>query len=504
MCCYYRGGAYFMQFLVQNNLEKRGTPIHVVYFFLFFFVYFIVNVTLFSRSGPHWDEILDWQGGATDTYLVAGRWGTYLYRVILGQGAMPWFAGIMAGVYISAAIVLQAKLLKLTVPALGVLYAGLYVACNQWQSQLVYSFQCDSVALGLLFATLSVFVLVNKGRCLLSAVFLTLSLSSYQTNGIYWFVLFVSVILMQNVIQKRTIINAGVVAVVGMLFYFSVQKICMAVAPISSETVAYVQGYQKTTSNWQHMPNYPLSLQLLGIAHYFKRAVLHALGCGESFSLAASTAIIPAVLLIFRYVRREIQNLEKIVRVILVIAVWFAPYALTFVMLGFLGDRVALAAPVSLASLWLLWLRECSLSPKLISVIGVAVFVLLVNAGYNNCVKSRNGNRIHELAVRQLFDMYGHARRTAHDNKMDDFQIVLAFDNSCTVQPEESMFPRYLTDGVLDWYTEHYKLHGMRIARDEEMSEYRESLRALPFWPDLRSMVIRKDKIVIRIPMVAR
>ena len=52
----------------------------------------MVHFTLFDRGGPAWDEILDWKGNGTDAYLISGRFGTYIYRMVMSVGTMHWAA----------------------------------------------------------------------------------------------------------------------------------------------------------------------------------------------------------------------------------------------------------------------------------------------------------------------------------------------------------------------------------------------------------------------------
>ena len=89
-----------MMYSVNSNDQGGFVNKSTICFFACFFIYLLVHFALFSREGPHWDEILDWQGGATDTYLISGRFGTYVYRLVLGEGAMPWLAAIVSGLLV--------------------------------------------------------------------------------------------------------------------------------------------------------------------------------------------------------------------------------------------------------------------------------------------------------------------------------------------------------------------------------------------------------------------
>lgn len=47
---------------------------------------------------------------------------------------------------------------------------------------------------------------------------------------------------------------------------------------------------------------------------------------------------------------------------------------------------------------------------------------------------------------------------------MNDYEIVIFLDETMTFGNDESLLPVNLTSGILNWYTEHYPLNGMRVA----------------------------------------
>ena len=493
-----------MMYSVNNNDQGGFINKSTICFFACFFIYLVVHFALFSREGPHWDEILDWQGGATDTYLISGRFGTYVYRLVLGEGAMPWLAAIISGLFISAAVLLQTRLLKLKGILLCVAYAGIYLACNQWCTQLVYSFQCDSVALGLLWCTLSITCLIEKRRWGWATFFLFLALGTYQSLGLYWAVLWAAVILKNNTIRMGDFILAGGVCIMGLAAYFIANKLFIMVVSPPAETIAYVQGYQKSLSDWYNMPKYPLHLQILGLLHYFKSSVCQAFGIGERFYPAVCTAVIPMTLLIVRYLRNEEAMLTRLVRCLLVLLVWFAPYILSFVMLSETGARVCLAAPVSLASLWILLISEYAFSARSMATGFILLLGLLLKSAYTNCIKARDDAFAHDLAVRQLEDITAFARHIAYDEKLYDYEVVIVFDLTKAVSSKECLVPAYLTNGVLNWYAEHYRLDKMRIATAEEVKMVELSASGVAVWPDVRCVRIDKNKIFITLPSVLK
>ena len=56
-------------------------------FLLFLSAYLFVFMHMLFQFGYHWDETLDFDGTATDTYLANGRWMQALLRYLLGEGA---------------------------------------------------------------------------------------------------------------------------------------------------------------------------------------------------------------------------------------------------------------------------------------------------------------------------------------------------------------------------------------------------------------------------------
>ena len=75
--------------------------------------YFLVYGYIILRFGLNQDEILDFRGEASDSYLAAGRWGIVLYKDFFVSGCSPYIAGIVSGIYLAIAFVVQTRLLRL-------------------------------------------------------------------------------------------------------------------------------------------------------------------------------------------------------------------------------------------------------------------------------------------------------------------------------------------------------------------------------------------------------
>ena len=189
------------------------------WFATFMFLYLLVNAFVLMRPSPHWDEILDWNGQATDTYLVAGRWAGWMYRMVFGVGMFQVTSGLVAGVYVALALVLQTKLLHLDSPVFKFTYAALYIGCNQIVTQLVYSFQSDTTMLGLLLVTVAVYILVRFDKIIFSALLLSVALGTYQSIGLCFLVFWAAVVLVQKQLSLKTFIRFAVSAGLGICVY---------------------------------------------------------------------------------------------------------------------------------------------------------------------------------------------------------------------------------------------------------------------------------------------
>lgn len=488
-----------MDVTIDNSVNQKIQQ-YAFRFFIYFFLYLLVNLYVLMRPSFHWDEILDWSGQATDTYLVAGRWGCYMYRMLLGEGSFPVVAGLVAGVYISLAVLVQTHLLQLKGLLVNILYAFVYMACNQWAFQLVYGFLSDAVALGMLLSTLSVYCLVRRNGFFVPVLLLTMALSMYQSVGLYFGVLWAVVVLADKGKIMQALIRLIPVAMLGLVLYFVAQKLCMSVVSIPQDTIDYVQKYQASTTNWTSFGDNPPMLKFLCVAHYFKVSLIQALGSGEQFNILTSISLVPLLLLIVRYLLTPSAWLEKTVRVMLLGIVWYGPFALTFVLLGNPGDRANVAAPLSAACLWMLVIKEFAV-PAGKQLLGLAlVSVLLLKSSYANAVRARDEAHAYHSAVHQVQEIYSHARYLSAAAGVECRDVLLFAEEAPAQDERACILPNsFQTRGVLAWYARHYSLDGMRVGTPDEYQQHRAKLETLPFWPDRNSVTINNGQIVVKV-----
>ena len=470
---------------------------HFIWCLGYFLIYLIINSYLLGRPSLHQDEVLDWQGPATDTYAAAGRWGLYFWRILLGEGAFPVTAGVIAGVFIALALHIQTILLSIQSNYARFLYAGIYLSCTQWASQLVYSYQCDAVAFGLLCATFSVCFL-QRNHYLSAVISLVVALSFYQTIGVYFFVFLVCVELCRETSNCKRTCSYCIVVISALLLYGVVSLIIKTSPLISDETANYVASVQDGMNQWRTFADLDIFSQLIFIAHYTKVAIYNAFGMGESGHYVYATALIPLVSLL----RRQFRDgglLSACCRAFLLLSVWISPFVLTIIMGVEQGERVALAEPLALACIWILAIKRWVIDlPKKIIMFAAVCFALL-KASYSVSATARDTAYEYQHAVHELREIYFSARNTALDQGMHDCPIIVLGIPDNDQYDHRRVSPLLFKSGCLNWYASHYRMHQLRKASVADMKKHREEYQAMPIWPEPGSMRMNKGDVIIRI-----
>ena len=274
-----------------SNILKWGT--------FYFIIYLFIHIHLIHRQGLHIDEVIDFNGSNSDIYLAAGRWGLFWYRKVMGTGIFPITAGLIAGIYIAIAIFLQTSLFKFDNNFLRGSYGLIYIACNQWQTQLEYSHQSDAVALALLLCTIGVYLLSEEHKKLfLSILCFTLAVSVYQTCALYFLVIWSCFIVANRQLNIRNVAHFTIVSIISLAVYFAIAHFFKHSDLITVETRLFVTKYQSNLSQWDEFINLDFRTQALFILHYCKTALVEALGFSKQSSIFQPFIIIPLIYLI--------------------------------------------------------------------------------------------------------------------------------------------------------------------------------------------------------------
>lgn len=478
---------------VGNRWQK-----HFMWCFAYLLIYLIINSYLLGRPGLHQDEVLDWQGSATDTYAAAGRWGLYLWRIVMGEGAFPVTAGVIAGVFIAVALHIQTILLAISSNFSRFLFAGIYLSCPQWASQLVYSYQCDAVAFGLLCATSSVFLL-RRGYYLPAIITLVAALSFYQTIGIYFFVLLVCVELCHgtSVLRKVYLLYSGVV-VSALFLYSAINWGIKASSLISEASAIYMANVQEDLNQWRTFANLQPLDQFIFVAHYIKVAIYNALGIGREAHFVYATALFPLGVLLRRQFRCHTMK-DACVRTFLLLTVWISPFVLTIITGVEQGQRVALAEPLSLACLWSLAVRGWVFNaPQRAFIVGCLSFALLKTA-YSVSSSARDFAYEYQHAAHELREMYFSARTLARENGIGDCPVIVFGRPQNNQYEPGKVSPALFKTGCLNWFASHYRMHQFREGCSADMKRHVKEYQSMPVWPAPGSMRISMGEVIIRI-----
>lgn len=485
---------------MQNPLcecEKNMWQKHFIWCFAYLLIYLIINSYLIGRTGLHQDEVLDWQGSATDTYAAAGRWGLYFWRIVMGPGAFPVTAGVIAGVFIVVAVHVQTILLSIQSNLSRFLYAGIYLSCTQWASQLIYSFQSDAVAFGVLCATFSV-LLLQRGRYCSAVIALVAALSFYQTLGIYFYVLLVCVELCREGFHCRRGVIYGCVIISSLLLYALITLLIKQSFLISEETAVYVRLVQESMNQWGTFANIDLIDKLIFVAHYTKITIYNALGIGNEGHFVYTTALIPLGFLLWRQFRSHTAAVAS-VRVFLLLSVWIAPFILTIIMGVEQGQRVALAEPLALACLWNLALKAWTLDlPKRLFLVGCVCFALL-KAAYSVSSSARSFAYEYQHAVHELREMYFSACTLAREKGISDCPVIVFGIPQNSQYKHGCVSPALFRTGCLNWYASHYRMHLLRAGNAADMKRHAAEYHSMPVWPAPGSMKMSNGEVIIRV-----
>lgn len=500
----------------------------------FFLLYLLIYGLLLPRFGLHWDEVLDFDGSATGTYVGAGRWGLALYRCLFGSGAIPWAAGIMAGLYLSAALVLQIRLLRLNTVGLKCCYGALMLGMPQFGSMLVYSFQADAVALGFLLSTLACVQLFQKeGRPLcrfLGAILLmTLAISVYQVLLFYGCALAVATWLSRQQDGEaqpflRFVLRGAAVVLLSFILYYALRGMTLALPLASAEELEYVFRYQQGMTQWPRFFELTLPEQILFLAHYVKYVIFSGLGLMYAGQWVYTTALLPLLLLLWRALRQSAPWSVRLFCLTSLAFLWFIPHVMILVLCTIQGERVYLAEPLCCAALWCLWLRKAQLPLPLKKLGCLLLGIILIRSLYTVSGNAWHEALNHERNVDEMRLLCADAQRFAAENGLStpDLRILTVGERSSSdSSPSISHGPFGLLlshthdtemassrftpfrNGVESWYDRlyHFSPGGCHLASlsPKLRKEYEADIKQLSLYPSPNCMTIKGNCVIVRV-----
>lgn len=142
---------------------------------------FAAHMFMLTNKIPVDDDICFlFDKGAT---TVSGRYGLELLRFLMPDVSMPWIYGVMALLFLSAAVCVTVRLFEIKSRIIQVLFAGLFIAFPAETGTMSYIFTCAPYALALLLTVTAVYLFrVRNGwvRWAVCPLLLIFSCSIYQ------------------------------------------------------------------------------------------------------------------------------------------------------------------------------------------------------------------------------------------------------------------------------------------------------------------------------------
>ncbi len=477
----------------------------VCYFCLYLLVYF----PLFQRNGLHWDELLDAGGAANGTYIAAGRWGLALYRRLFEVGYMPWASGIVAGVYIATALVIQYKLLGIISKGKKLLYGVFYVGCIQWATQLQYSHQSDAVALALLCMTSAVYLFTLKcwRSDVLAACLIVYACSVYQTAMLYFLVVWMLHIMatpVSFISEWRRLAKVLVCVFIAGCLYLLSSAISKNLPVVSEEDLFYMKTVQSSMSKWSEIAaalswSDKIDLWQVYIVCYTKVLVKNLLGLTYEGQWVYATSLWPVLGLLWRYLREK----RDVVRAVLLLLVWMMPFVMTLVVLTDQGARVSLAEPLSVAGIWALYLRDGKKTGCWRWCVVILGGLVLLKSVYRCAVIAEDEKNIYISKMENLRSLNNRILTVAESANMAS-PVVIYFGSlptetwnpyvkrwGCYRESESLMLlPNGRFPGSFDV--------PLRKCSAEEISNYEDVVKDMPIWPAPGSVTKSGNAVLVR------
>ncbi len=471
--------------------------------------YFLVYGYIILRFGLNQDEILDFRGEASDSYLAAGRWGIVLYKDFFVSGCSPYIAGIVSGIYLAIAFVVQTRLLRLKSLGSLIFFGAVSISAPQYASMLVYSIQIDAVAFGLLLSTVSVAMLSSAPRFSwkewgLASVLLALALGMYQTILAYFAVLYLAVYLEKKEEGKQPhardlawhLLSVAVTAVV---IWKGIVLLTQMPGVIDGPTLRTMEDYQQSlVASWKSFPDFSPMEQLRFMGFVGKQFLSCCLGLFYPSGWMVSIVLVPIGMLLVRYFRTRRGISDFLLRSAIVLLIWGLPHLYIIYMVNFQGGRLAPAEPLACACLWGLALRPMNLGYRGIRVICLAALLLLIKSGYNTSAAAWQERIEYEQQSGELRALYNEARAAAKEHGLTFGSYELVVVSRAEIHPTQAKAHWTSRFMVIHWFARYLNLPNMRgLYQGELTSELAHELAQVAPWPATDCCYIRGNRVYI-------
>lgn len=506
-------------------LNARWFILFVLYFALYVFIYGFLSL----RLSPVWDEVYDTYGQGMDSYIIVDRWGLALYRCIFELGTQPYVAGMVSGLAISASVLVLVRACGWKGYTVPVVFGASYMLCISWAYMVIYSFQADAIAVGMLCSTVSACCLYERGRIHMLYAFLLLvfPVSVYQMLLLHFAAVVVVLELFvagsgwrgvwKRCVRVVTVLLSSVVAAYAISFII---RACWCFEPGS---IGRFSGYQAGLGRWSAvLAAESLREKVMGWV-YWELVNVRALGiniAGLAYPGQWVHAVAGVMLAWLLAVRGKVLGVK---RALLLVAVYIMPYMCYPVLLfsfhgdvGALDARMFQAESVSTAAVcvaFVKWGWGCPWGRGWKIAGACAVVFALLKGAYVVSGMAREENRIHQATMSQYHEMGIRARIAAEQAGVGAERILVCAapgDVPFGAGARMEMYGRRIPlseqgklliypVGIFDAYAEFYGEAALKVAGPEELERHAAALGEMPAWPKPGSVAVDGGQVIIKV-----
>ncbi|MCQ2370529.1 MAG: glucosyltransferase domain-containing protein [Akkermansia sp.] len=488
----------------------------------FFAVYMLVYASYLFSGVVHVEDLLE--GKVGPEYLSNGRFVIWILRRITGGFAVIYpAAGVVSGLFISAALLLQVKLLGLNRNFQRFAYGCIYVGCTQWMGVLFFQKMCDGAALGILLSTLAVILTLSGRRwqIVLAVLCCTLGVACYHTIVLVYATLMFAWFLFRavdNLSERpdfRCLLHGLGVCAVSCTLYFAIAATIKFFLP--HDVLAGTADYQQSIVGWQSMHGVPDYCRLMwdyGVVEPFRK-MFSADGKIYTYGWVAVGAL--SVLSWRRLGWRKAAMIAAGGITLLCI-----PYLSGIMLLSPIGteSRVLLAKPLALACCvgLLLCHPVCSLA-YFRRVLLVVVSFVVMQSTYRVSNTAKNEQYGAATALAELRDMNARGQAAGVQAGCLDCPILLCgrlpgdYHQDSRIQQRRSSYwisscaspflfahpKRRVAEFTVQSYIRSERLPRLKVASREQEAEHAQALREMPIWPADGSVRVDKGVVIIKI-----
>ena len=452
-----------------------------------------------------------------------------MYRSVFAAGFQQYVAGVAAGIYICAAMLLQVAYFRLSSLWQSLVYGAVYLCSIHWAYQVIFSEQCDAVALGLLCATGAAWLFCCRkgaGAVILSILLLGFGVSIYQMILLYFVALVVAKVtfcreLALGALCKCAGKGAGVI-VAALAFYMVVARLVEACWTLTIPNEEHFRSCQSSLTAWpQILEANGFGSMVRGLLHWELVEIKHVWLCltghlyrGQWVYVGAFVPVAGLCLL-----RGRSAGWHAVLYVLLLVLPFLCyPLLLFRDSGGCLAARMMVAEPVAMGFLWVVFigkLREVMPARRWVAVLGVfgaVVLFSLLKGSYRLSQMAKDEIHTQELGLAQIREMGTRARILAEQAGMQECRILVLcpgvsnFDSSRTRLYSSPVALASQSDAVIYskgafeiMYADYAGESSISMGSEEDYARYREDLDNMPYWPAPGSMRVSRGAVIVKV-----